>query len=147
MLMTAALACVLAGLAAATPSTTARTAVTVQGGPVVVTASYKGKGPVDDKHAILIFLFDHPEPTAASEPLGLQRIVKNGDTATFPAVSAKTVYVVLVYDEKSNYDGQSGPPPVGAPIGYYLKGGKPVPITPGAGAKVTVAFDDSRRWK
>ena len=44
-------------------------------------------------------------------------ITKNGDTATFKNVAAETVYVTVVYDEKSNYDGRSGLPPAGTPIG------------------------------
>jgi hypothetical protein len=116
-----------------------------QAGDVIVTASYKGKGPVDDKHRILVFLFDHPAPTAASEPIALQYVNKNGALATFTGVTANPVYVTLVYDEKSAYDGKSGPPPAGAPIGSYSKAGKPVPVKPGE--KVTVAFDDSVRWK
>jgi hypothetical protein len=116
-------------------------------GDVSVTATYKGKGPVDEKHAILVFLFDHPTPTAASQPLALRTIVKNGGSATFTAVPATTVYVTLAYDEKSSYDGKSGPPPAGTPIGSYMKAGKPVPVTPGPGAKVVATFDDSQRWK
>ena len=136
-----AMSAAVAASAAVIPVTRARA------GDVSVTATYKGKGPVDEKHAILVFLFDHPTPTAASEPLALQRIVKNGGSATFTAVAASTVYVTLVYDEKSSYDGRSGPPPPGTPIGAYVKEGKPVPVTPGPGAKVTATFDDSRRWK
>ena len=127
--------------AAVVPVTLARA------GDVTVTATYKGKGPVDEKHAILVFLFDHPSPTASSVPLSLQTIVKNGGTVTFKGVAESTVYVTLVYDEKSDYDGRSGPPPAGTPIGSYAKAGKPVPVTPGPGAKVVVTFDDSRRWK
>jgi hypothetical protein len=141
-----AIGAMLAGLAVATsaaviPVTLARA------GDVTVTATYKGKGPVDEKHAILVFLFDHATPTAESRPLALQTIVKNGGTATFKGVEAGMVYVTLVYDEKSSYDGQSGPPPAGTPIGSYTKGGKPTPVTPGPGAKVVATFDDSRRWK
>jgi hypothetical protein len=117
-----------------------------QGGDVIVTATYKG-GPVDEKHAILVFLFDHPQPTAASEPITMQVIAKNGGTATFKAVANKTVYVTLVYDEKSTYNGRNGPPPAGTPIATYMKEGKPVPVTPGPSAKITVAFDDRVRWK
>jgi hypothetical protein len=116
-------------------------------GDVVVTASYMGKGAVDEKHAILVFLFDHPTPTASSEPLAMQPIVKNGGTATFKNVAAATVYVTLVYDEKSSYDGRSGPPPPGTPVGTYATAGKPVAVTPGPAAKVTASFDGSVRWK
>jgi hypothetical protein len=57
------------------------------------------------------------------------------------------VYVVLVYNEKGDYDGRSGPPPAGTPLSTYGKAGKPVAVTPGAGVKVSHAFDDARRWK
>ena len=53
----------------------------------------------------------------------------------------------MVYDEAANYDGENGPPPVGAPIGSYQKDGKPIPVMPGPAAKIKVSFDDSRRWK
>jgi hypothetical protein len=62
-------------------------------------------------------------------------------------VAATPVYVTVVYDEKSNYSGVGGPPPAGTPIGRPLKGGKPVPVTPGPDAKISVTFDDSQRWK
>ncbi len=126
-----------------TAVTSARLAET---GDVTVTASYTGKGKVDEQHEILVFLFDHPVPTAESEPLMMRPVNKSGGTVTFKDVSIDTVYVVMVYDEKGNYDGTSGPPPEGHPIGTYSKGGKPVPIKPGPNVKVTASFDDSRRW-
>jgi hypothetical protein len=118
----------------------------VQGGDITVTASYKGKGTVDDTHEILVFLFDHPSPTAESEPLDMQVITKNGGSATFKNVALPSVYVTLVYDEKANYDGRSGPPPAGTPIGSFTKAGKPVAVKPGPGVKVTATFDDSKRF-
>ena len=42
-------------------------------GEVSVTVTYTGKGTVDDKHEILVFLFDHPTPTAGSMPLACRR--------------------------------------------------------------------------
>src|SRR5262245_39295721 len=113
-------------------------------GSVTVTATYKGKGTVDATHDILVFLFDHPNPTAGSEPLQFRSITKNGQTVTFENVAKDPVYVTLVYDEKANYNGQSPPPP-GSPIGAYEKAGKAIPVKPGS--KVVVTFDDSRRWK
>ena len=115
-------------------------------GDLAVTTTYTGKGKVDETHEILVFLFDHPKPTADSMPLAVSHVTRSGGTATFANVSADTVYVVLVYDEKANYDGQSGPPPQGHPIGTYSKGGKPVPVKVVPGTKVNATFDDSRRW-
>lgn len=118
-----------------------------QTGDITVNATYKGTGAVDATHEILVFLFDHPDPTADSMPLGVQTITKNGDAATFKGLSTATpLYIILVYDEKANYDGQSGPPPEGHPIGSYNKAGKPIAVTPGANVKVAAVFDDSRRW-
>ena len=94
-----------------------------------VTVTYTGKGAVDDKHEIFVFLFDHPTPTADSEPIASQTTTKSGGTVAFKGVTQDPVYVVFVYDEAANYDGQSGPPPAGAPIGSYQKDGKPVPVS------------------
>lgn len=113
-------------------------------GDISVTVTYKGKAPVDEKHDILVFLFDHPSPTAESRPLGVQSATKNGQTVTFNGVTTDPVYVTMVYDEKANYDGNSPPPP-GSPIGSYAKGGKPLPVKPGS--KVVATFDDTNRWK
>jgi hypothetical protein len=115
-------------------------------GDVVVTVTYTGKGQVDDTHEILVFLFDHPTPTAGSEPVGTQITTKSGGTVTFKDVQVSPVYVVMVYDEKANYSGGEPPPP-GAPIGSYQKDGKPIPVTPGPDAKIKVSFDESVRWK
>jgi hypothetical protein len=118
-----------------------------QTGDITVTATYKGKGAVDATHEILVFLFDHPNPTADSMPLAVQAITKNGGSATFKGLMTATpLYIIMVYDEKANYDGQSGPPPEGHPIGSYNKAGKPIAVTPGANVKVAAVFDDSRRW-
>jgi hypothetical protein len=116
-------------------------------GEVSVTVTYTGKGKVDDTHEILVFLFDHPTPTGAIPPLAVQATTKSGGTVTFKGVAQNPVYVVMVFDEAANYDGTSGPPPAGAPIGSYQKDGKPIPVTPGPAAKIKVSFDDSRRWK
>ena len=117
-----------------------------QAGELTVSATYKGKGVVDDTHEILLFLFDHPNPTASSMPMMMQVITKNGASATFKGLGATPVYVVAVYDEKASYDGNSGPPPDGTPWATYGKAGKPIAVTPAAGAKVAMAFDDSKRF-
>ena len=120
--------------------------VAAQGADLSVTVSYTGKGPVSDKNDILVFLFREPQPTAQSEPVGVQSITKNGGTAVFKGVTGQ-VYVVTVYDEKANYDGMSGPPPAGHPIGEYAKDGKQIQVDPAKTPKISFKFDDSRRWK
>jgi len=138
---------ICAALGAVTVAASAAVIPVVRAGDVVVTATYKGKGPVDEKHAIVVFLFDHATPTAESRPLAREIIAKNGGSAKFTAVAASPVYVTVVYDEKSNYTGVGGPPPAGTPIGRPMKDGKPVPVTPGPSTKISVTFDDSQRWK
>jgi hypothetical protein len=115
-------------------------------GDVVVTVTYTGKGKVDAAHEILVFLFDQAPPTEGSIPLGMQTTTMSGGTVTFKDVAVNPVYVVMVYDEQSNYAGDAPPPP-GAPIGSYQKDGKAIPVTPGPDAKIKVSFDDSVRWK
>ena len=120
--------------------------LTAQGADLSVTVSYTGKGPVNDKNDVLVFLFREPKPTATSEPIGVQYITKNGGTAVFKGVTG-LVYVVTVYDEKANYDGQSGPPPAGSPIGGYSKDGTPIQVDPAKTPKISFKFDDLRRWQ
>jgi hypothetical protein len=128
---------VAAGLAAA-PA--------LRAGDLTVTASYTGKGAVDETHEIWVFLFDSPQVTAASKPITSMTIKKSGGSATFKNVAQDTVYVLLAYDVKGDYDGTAGPPPPGTPIGSYSTDGKaPSPVKPAAGAKVKATFDDSRR--
>ena len=68
-------------------------------------------------------------------PIAMQATTKSGGTVTFKDVATSPVYVTAVYDEAANYDGQSGPPPAGAPIGADQKGGKAIPVTPGPEVK------------
>jgi hypothetical protein len=113
---------------------------------LAVTVAYTGQGTVDATHEILVFLFTSPNISEASEPIAVEAVTKSGGTATFKGVTQDPVYVVMVYDEKANYDGKSGPPPAGAPIGNYAKGGKLIPVKPSETPKVKATFDDSVRW-
>jgi len=116
---------------------------------LAVTVTYTGKGPVDAGHAILLFLFADPNIGPASQPLGPpETAVKNGATVTFKNVLTKPVYVVAVYNEKGDYNGQGGPPPAGTPIGLYAKDAKspPTPVTPGPKAAIKLSFSDAKRW-
>jgi hypothetical protein len=116
-------------------------------GDVAVTVTYKGKGTVDEKHEIWVFLFPSAE-IAGARPLATEVVKKNGGTATFTNVSQSPVYIRTVYDEKGDYDGFSGPPPPGTPIGQFSKDAKTIaPVTPGPGAKVKVTFTDAVRMQ
>ena len=61
----------------------ASAAMARQGADLTVTVSYTGKGPVNEQNDVLVFLFDHPDPTSQSRPLGVQTVTKNGGVATF----------------------------------------------------------------
>ncbi len=115
-------------------------------GDVAVTVTYKGKGPVDQTHEIWVFLFDSAELGPGARPIATEVVRKNGGTATFANVAQSPVYVRIAYDEKGDYDGFSGPPPSGTPLGMYSKDAKTIaPVTPGPGAKIKVVFSDSFR--
>lgn len=117
-------------------------------GEVAVTVSYKGKGTVDPKHEIIVFLFPDAQIGAGSQPLAVKPIVKNGGTATFTGITAPAVYVALAYNEKGDYNGTAGPPPFGTPVHFHADAkGVNQPVKPGPAAKVKLAFDDSRRMK
>lgn len=116
---------------------------------VTVTVTYTGKGAVDAKHNVLVFLFDNPNIGPDSRPLGGPQVMqKNGSTVTFKDVSVAPVYVVAVYDELGGYDGVSGPPPAGTPIGMYSSDPKSpgAPVTPGPKAVVKMSFSDAKRF-
>jgi hypothetical protein len=116
---------------------------------VTVTVTYTGKGAVDAKHNVLVFLFDNPNVGPGSKPLGGPQVMqKNSSTVTFKDVSVSPVYVVAVYDELGGYDGVSGPPPPGTPIGMYSKDPKspPAPVTPGPKTVLKMSFSDAKRF-
>ena len=116
-------------------------------GDVAVTVTYKGKGTVDQTHEIWVFLFPSPE-IAGARPIATEVVRKNGGTATFANITESPVYIRTVYDEKGDYDGFSGPPPPGAPIGQYSKDAKTIaPVTPGPGAKIKMTFTDAVRMQ
>ncbi|MEQ1474515.1 MAG: hypothetical protein ABLQ96_11860 [Candidatus Acidiferrum sp.] len=112
-----------------------------------VTVHYKGSGAVDEKHKILLFLFDSPDfgrnhvmPFAAMSTSSKDGAVTFNDVAKSPA------YVGAVYDPSGNYAERQGPPPSGSSLGIYSKTpGQPAPVKVEAGKTVEVefTFDDS----
>ncbi len=112
-----------------------------------VKLQYSGSGTVDEKHKILVFLFDSPEFTQGSVmPFATQSTSAKDATVTFTDVEKSPVYIAAVYDPTGGYDGQSGPPPSGSSVGMYAKSpGQPegVEIAEGKSAEVELPFDDS----
>ncbi len=131
----------LVGAAAAAPAARAGA------GELSVTVSYNGKGEVDAKHDIFVFLFDTPNIGAGSRPIATRAVNKNGDAAKFADLSVSPVYVAVAYDETGDYDGFSGPPPPGTPIGIYSTDGKgtPAPVDVTGTAQITMTFADTQR--
>jgi hypothetical protein len=114
---------------------------------VAVTVNYTGKGVVDTAHNILIFLFSDPKIGPDSQPLGAPQIVqKNGQTVTFNGITTKPVYIFAIYNEKGTYDGRSGPPPAGTPVGVYGTAKGPTPVTPGMKTPVKMTFTGATKW-
>jgi len=108
--------------------------------------NYTGSGTVDEKHKIIVFLFDSPDFAQSSGvmPIGSDSTAAKDGTMKFPDVGASPVYAVAVFDPTGDYDGQSGPPPSGCTVAMY--GGQtpePIKIEPGKAVEVELAFDDS----
>ena len=114
---------------------------------VAVTVNYTGKGVVDAGHSIIVFLFSDPNVGPDSRPLGPPQLVqKNGTTVTFNNVTAKPVYIFAIYNEKGTYDGRSGPPPAGTPVGMYGSAKGPTGVTPGMKTPVKLTFTGAKKW-
>jgi hypothetical protein len=117
--------------------------------PVAVTVKYNGKGTVDAKHKIWVWLFDNPNIGQGSIPIAEQSVEKNGATVTFPNITLKQVYVAVAYDEAGGFAGQAPPPP-GSPIAFYgakAAADPPLPVVPGPKGSVTVTFNDANRMQ
>ena len=115
-----------------------------EAGAVKVSVTYKGKGAVDARHRIWVWLFDTPDIGPGSMPIAELSIDTNGGAAAFDGVDAKRVYIAVAYDESGTMNGNA-PPPAGSPIGILLsKDGAPRSVAPDEDA-VSVTFDDSQR--
>jgi hypothetical protein len=110
---------------------------------------YTGSGAVDDKHHIIVFLFDSPDfIKGGSMPISGKDTTSKDGTVTFTDLGTSPVYASAVYDPNGEYDGQSGPPPSGSSLGLYSKDpGQPaaVNIEPGKTADIELSFDDTAK--
>jgi hypothetical protein len=111
-----------------------------------VKLSYTGAGTVDEKHKILVFLFDSPDFIQGSVmPFSMKSAQAKDETVTFGDIDKSPVYVATVYDPAGAYDGQS-PPPSGSSVGMYgTPPDKPegVKIDEGKTAEIALHFDDT----
>jgi hypothetical protein len=112
-----------------------------------VKVHYKGSGTVDEKHKILVFLFDSPEFGHSNVmPFAVMSTNSKDGTVTFDDVAKSPAYVGTVYEPSGSYAERQGPPPSGSSLGMYSKTpGQPAPVKVEAGktASVELTFDDS----
>jgi hypothetical protein len=115
---------------------------------VIVTVQYTGKATVSEQTPIWVFLFNTPQPGEGTPPIAAKTLAKNGGTVEFPYGGNEQIYVFVVFDAKGNYDGNTGPPPAGTPIGSYSSDGKgPTPVKVTQSTKLKIVFDDSVVYK
>jgi hypothetical protein len=113
-----------------------------------VTVKYTGAGKVDDKHKILLFLFDSPDfMQGSAAPIASQAATAKDQAVTFSVPSGSAVYVTAVFDPTGAYEGMSAPPS-GSSLGMYsTEPGKPAPVSVETGKtlQIVLAFDDSAK--
>jgi hypothetical protein len=116
----------------------------VAAGAVKVTVNYKGKGTVDAKHRLWVWLFTSPDIGPGTMPIAEISIDANGATAIFDGIDAERVWVAAAFDESGTMTG-SAPPTSGSPIGIYVgPDGAPKSVVPGE-STVTMTFTDAVR--
>ncbi len=111
-----------------------------------VKLSYTGTGTVDEKHQIIVFLFDTPDFVQGNGiPIGTKSAKAKNETVSFTDITTSPVYIVATYDPSGGYDGASGPPPSGSSIGLHASSGQPDPIKiePGKTVEIELTFDDT----
>ncbi len=113
-----------------------------------VKLNYTGTGTVDEKHKILVFVFDSPDFMQGNAmPVGTEATGSKTGTVTFPDLASSPVYVTAVFDPTGQYEGMSAPRS-GSSLGLYGKTPgtpDPIKIEPGATAEVELAFDDTAK--
>lgn len=116
-----------------------------------VKVHYKGSGTVDEKHKIVVFLFDSPDFGRSNiMAFAVMSTSSKDGTVTFNDVAKSPAYVGTVYEPSGSYAERQGPPPPGSSLGMYSKTpGQPAPVKVEAGKTVDVelTFDDSVKMK
>ncbi len=113
-----------------------------------VKLNYTGSGTVDEKHKIVVFIFESPDfMQGAAMPADMRAAKAKDETVTFSGLATSPVYVVCVYDPTGAYEGMS-PPPSGSSMGMYSKTPgqpEPVKVEPGQTVEIELAFDDTAK--
>ena len=116
------------------------------GGTLRVQVRYRGSGAVDSAHKIFVALWESDDFNSAP-PSEVKSLASKDGTVTFADVKKTPVFVSAAFDPSGQWDAAS-PPPSGSSLGMYSKKPpkpEPIPIKPGASAKVTLTFDDSTK--
>lgn len=112
-----------------------------------VKVHYRGSGTVDEKHKVVVFLFDSPDfGRKAVMAFAVMNTSSKDGTVTFNDVAKSPAYIGTVYDPNPGYADRQGPPPSGSSLGMYSKTpGTPAPVKVEAGKTIDVelTFDDS----
>ena len=122
-----------------------------KGGTIRVQINYTGTGTVDQDHKIYVALWDSPDfakPGTQMMPVAVKFVASKNGIVSFTDVKKTPAYVSAAYDPTGKWDGQSGPPPTGSPIGMASDAPptpKAIDAGPGKSAKATIKFDDSQK--
>jgi hypothetical protein len=118
-------------------------------GTLNIKIDYTGSGKVDEKHQIVIFLFDSPDfVKGEGMPILAKFATSKSETVKIEDLTTSPVYIAVAFTLDGSYDGTSGPPPSGSSLGMYMKEPPtpaPIKIEPGKTVEVTVPFDDSSK--
>ena len=119
-----------------------------QGRTLNVTMNYTGSGEVTATNAVYLSVWDTPNMAGGTIPIGQQVVTENGDVVAFENLTASTVYVAALYDDKGGWDGASVPPS-GMPAGAYSTDptGAPSAIEVGDGQTVDLEFSFSDAFR
>jgi len=116
-----------------------------------VKVHYRGSGTVDEKHKIVVFLFDSPDFGRSNVmAFAVMSTSSKDGTVTFQDVAKSPAYIGTVYEPSGSYAERQGPPPPGSSLGMYSKTpGQPAPVKVEAGKTIDVelTFDDSVKMK
>lgn len=116
-----------------------------------VKVHYTGSGTVDEKHKIVVFLFDSPDfGRRAVMAFAVMSTASKDGTVTFNDVTKSPAYIGTVYDPNPGYADRQGPPPPGSSLGMYSKTpgqAAPVKVEAGKTIDVELSFDDSVKMK
>ncbi len=141
------LACAVLGMLAVALPGFAQQAEKPKPRTLKVKLNYTGTGTVDEKHPIMVFVWEKPDfATNPAPPIFFLNGKTKDAVLTVDDLGVSPVYVVAVFDKSGNYSGME-PPPSGASITQYGGGPTPAPVKvePGQTITIDLAFDDSMK--